>query len=271
MQWIMNGRVNVEVILIRIFGILSALCFAYYISIVVYAGIGSSFVSFWLLAGLGFALLAFIVFINKRLHIFSKIPKPLIIAVCGVMAAGIILFVFLFGCVISGMVSKPENKADYIVVLGAQIRGERITKSLRKRLDAAIEYYNENESVTIIVSGGKGEGEDITEALAMKRYLEEEGIPKNSIIMEDKSTTTNENLKFSYELICDRGDKNANVLICSNNFHIFRAVKLAKHIGIENVEGLAAGSDNKLILSYMVRDSLAIFKEFLLGNISICD
>ena len=88
--------------------------------------------------------------------------------------------------------------------------------------------------------------------------------------MEDKSTTTNENLKYSYRIIKDRGD-DAKVLICSNNFHIFRAVKLAKHIGMKNVEGLAADSDNILLVSYMVRDSFAIFKEFLLGNISISD
>ncbi|MFQ9933823.1 MAG: YdcF family protein [Lachnospiraceae bacterium] len=254
-----------------IFSILSAICFIYYIIIVVYAGFGSSFAGFWLLAGAGFGLLSVLFYFDRKIHIISKIPKPVIISVCGIIGAGVILFVFLFGCVVRGMVSKPENKADYIIVLGAQIRGDRITKSLRKRLDAAIEYYNTDNTATIIVSGGQGEGENTSEAFAMKKYLMEHEIPEDSIIMEDKSSTTNENLKFSYKIICDAGDEDANILICSNNFHIFRAVRLAKHIGIKNVEGLAAQSDNKLIVNYMVRDSFAIFKEFLLGNISVTD
>lgn len=249
----------------------AAFCLIYYFLIVIYAGFGSTFVNFWLLAALGFAAIAVLFFLDKKMHIFEKIPKPILVSVCSIITAGVMLFLFLLGCVISGMVSKPENKADYVIVLGAQIRGEHITKSLKKRLDATIEYYKENQDIMIIVSGGQGEGEEISEAFAMKGYLEENDIPSDIIIMEDKSTTTNENLRYSYEIICERGDEDANILICSNNFHIFRAVKLANHIGIEYVEGLAAESDNKLLLSYMVRDSLAIFKEFLLGNISITD
>ncbi len=257
--------------MVVIFAILAVLCLVYYVVIVTYAGFGSAFAGFWIVAGIGFAMVAGLFLTDKKIHFIEKIPKPIIISVCALVLAGVLLFVFLFGCVISGMVSKSENKADYVIVLGAQIRGERVTKSLKKRLDAAIEYYEENNDVKIIVSGGQGEGEDITEALAMKRYLEENDIPSDSIIMEDKSTNTNENLRFSYEIITEMGDEDANILICSNNFHIFRAVKLAKHIGIKNVEGLAADSDSRLLLNYMVRDSFAIFKEFLTGNIRITD
>lgn len=254
-----------------LFGILSGICLLYYAVIVIYAGFGASFVNFWLLAAFGFAAIAGVFYFNKRIQLFAKIPKPVLGAVGIIIAAGVILFVFLFGCVVSGMVSKPEKKAEYVIVLGAQIRGERITKSLKYRLEAAYEYYKDNGDVIIIVSGGQGEGEDTSEAFAMKKYLEEKGVPSDSILMEDKSTTTNENLMYSYEIICDRGDNEAQILICSNNFHIFRAVKLAKHIGIKNVEGLAAESDKILLASYMVRDSFAVFKEFLLGNISVSD
>lgn len=256
--------------MIIVFGILAALCLAYYVSIVIYAGIGSAFAGFWLLAAFGFSALSCIFHLNKKIHIFSRIPRPIMITVCIIISCGVLLFLFLFSCMVSGMVSKPTKTADYIVVLGAQIRGESITKSLRLRLDKAVEYYEDN-NVTIIVSGGQGQGEDITEASAMKKYLVDKGIPEEDIIEEDKSTNTNENLRFSYEIICDRGDEDGNILICSNNFHIFRAVKLGKHIGMKNVEGLSASSDNKLILNYMVRDSFAIFKEFLIGNISITD
>lgn len=257
--------------MIILFGVLSAICFLYYVFIVSYAGFGSSFVHFWLIAALGMAAVSMLFYLNRRMALFSKIPKPLFITICMLFAAGVLLFTVLFGCVVSGMVSKPENKADYIIVLGAQIRGEHITKSLRKRLEAAQEYYEDNQDVMIIVSGGQGEGENITEAAAMKRYLEENGVLPDDIIMEDRSTTTNENLRYSYDIIRGRGDEHADILICSNNFHIFRAVKLAKRIGMENVEGLAAESDNILLANYMVRDSIAVFKELLSGNIRLID
>ncbi len=254
-----------------IFGILSAVCIIYYGVIVIYSGFGASFAGFWLLTALGFGAFSGVFYLNKKIQLLAKIPKPLLGAVFTIIAVGIILFLILLGCVVSGMVSKPEKKADYVIVLGAQIRGERITKSLKKRLDAAYEYYADNKDIIIIVSGGQGDGEATSEAFAMKSYLEEKGIPSDIIIMEDKSTSTDENLKFSYDIIRNRGDDDANILICSNNFHIFRAVRLARHIGMKNAEGLAADSDNILLVSYMVRDSLAVFKEFLLGNISIWD
>lgn len=260
-----------EVVMVIFFGVLSAVCLVYYAVIVIYAGFGASFVNFWLLAALGFGAACGVFYLNRKIQLLAKIPKPLLGMVCTVIAAGIILFLALLGCVVSGMVSKPEKKADYVIVLGAQIKGERITKSLKNRLEKAYEYYTDNKDIIIIVSGGQGEGENTSEAFAMKKYLEEKGVPSESIILEDRSTTTNENLKYSYEIIKDRGDDNANVLICSNNFHIFRAVRLAKHIGIKNVEGLAADSDNILLVSYMVRDSIAVFKEVLLGNIGIFD
>lgn len=257
--------------MVILFGVLSAICFLYYGVIIIYAGFGASFVHFWLAAGLGFAAAAFIFYFNKKLQLFSKIPRPVFISVCTVIGAGVILFLILLGCVVSGMVSKPEKKADYVIVLGAQIKGERITKSLKNRLEAAYEYYEDNKDITIIVSGGQGKGEDTSEAFAMKKYLEEKGVPSDTIIMEDKSTTTNENLKYSYNIICDRDDGAAGILICSNDFHIFRAVKLAKHLGMKNAEGLAADSDEILLVSYMVRDSFALLKEFLIGNIGLSD
>ncbi len=250
-----------------LFGVLSVLCFIYFISIVTYAGLGAAFSWFWLMAGVTFAGLGILFFVNKRIHFIEKINKVVLGGILGIVAIGVIIFSILLGCVISGMTSKASADADYIIVLGAQIKGERITKPLAKRLEAAYDYAIENEKVIIIVSGGKGDGEDISEAEAMKKYLIEKGISKDRILMEDESRNTYQNIKFSYKIICDRNDEKANILICSNNFHIFRAVKLAKSAGIENVEGLAAGSDNKLLLSYMVRECVGLVKELATGNI----
>lgn len=188
------------------------------------------------------------------------IPKWLRIAICIIIIVGIAIFTTMECMIISKMNSKAASDADYIVVLGAQVRGERITKSLAKRLDAAYDYLIENEDTKVICTGGQGAGEDISEAFAEKRYLMEKGIAEDRIIMEDKSTSTYENLKFTLEII---GDKDAKIAIVTNNFHVYRAVLLGKYVGFKNVDGIAGESDNRLLLNYMVREGLALFKEFI--------
>ena len=253
-----------------IFGVICALlCIIYYLILVIYSGPGTTFVGYWLFFALCFGLLALFFFLDKRYGLIIKIPKPIIISVCVVIFLGITLFTVLFGTVISGMKKKPDGKVDYCIVLGASIKGEKITKSLKMRLEKAYEYYEENNDVMIIVTGGKGEGENVTEASAMAKDLIEKGLPESHIILEEKATNTKENLEYSYEIIKDRGDEEAAIAICSSSFHIARALKLAEHQGINQAQGLAAPCDKIVLFNYMIRDSLAIFKEFLLGNIGI--
>lgn len=241
-------------------------CIMYWSSLVSYAGMGTPFAGIWLLAGCFFMAAATIPFINKKFHIIDKLPKGLIAGMAIFVALCGLLFFILFGCVLSKMNSYPKEKADYVIVLGAQVRGTLITRSLQYRLDAVLEYYKENPDCKIVVSGGQGEGEDISEAQAMFGYLTERGVPENIIILEDKSTSTNENLRFSYELIKEDAGEDVHIVICSNDFHIFRALQLAENVGID-AEGLSSKSDPKLHLNYMVRDSVALIKEWMLGNI----
>ena len=250
--------------MVLLFGLISIFCFVYYIYIALYAGYGSSFVVFWLIGAIVSGFMSFGIFFAKKYSIIERIPRLAKIVFLSVLVIGFALFIIVEGLVISSMTSKAQPNMDYIIVLGAQVRGEFVTKPLRKRLDTAIEYLDENVSTKVIVSGGQGRGEDITEAEAMKRYLVRYGIDESRIIMEDKSTNTKENLMFSYELI---EDKSATIAIVTNNFHVFRAVSIAKKIGIENVSGHAASADNRLLLNYMVRESMAIVKEKMLGHI----
>lgn len=247
-----------------VFNIMAALCFGYYAFAASYAGIHSAFLWFWPLAGLGCIVVAAACLMDWKYHWMRIIPKWIWIIFGCIVICGVALFLFLEGCVISGMNKKADRPADYVIVLGAQVRGERVTKSLAKRLDAAFEYATAHTDTRVIVSGGQGTGEDISEALAMKRYLENKGLNSDRIIMEDKSTTTRENLIFSRNII---GNCDASVVIVTNNFHVFRACKLAKKQGYTNVSAIAADSDNHLIINYMVREALAIFKEKLMGNI----
>ena len=245
---------------IALFTIMAFLCLGYYIFAASYAGVSSAFLTFWLIAAVGFVILTIICVLHKKKSILLIIPKWLRIAICIIIIVGIAIFTTMECMIISKMNSKAADDADYIVVLGAQVRGERITKSLAKRLDAAYDYLIENEDTKVICTGGQGTGEDISEAFAEKRYLMEKGIAEDRIIMEDKSTSTYENLKFTLEII---GDKDAKIAIVTNNFHVYRAVLLGKYVGFKNVDGIAGDSDNRLLLNYMVREGLALFKEFI--------
>lgn len=247
-----------------IFGVLAFLCFGYYVIIASYAGFSSSFIGFWLTAGICFLVLAILWILGKKYGVFEMIPRVLKIIVLCFAIVCIGFFGIVEGLILSKVSSEPKQSADYLIVLGAQVRGERVTKSLAKRLDTAIEYMKDNPDTKVIVSGAQGTGEDISEAEAMRRYLMARGIDESFIIMEENSTSTKENLEYSYKLV---GDKSAHIAVVTNNFHVYRAVSLAEKLGIKNVEGLAAPSDKRLFINYMVREFFAVVKEKAVGNL----
>jgi uncharacterized SAM-binding protein YcdF (DUF218 family) len=242
------------------FLILALFCLIYYIVCALYAGISSSFIFIWLIGAALFGGIFALLYMQAR-NIFA-LPVMLKRILCGILTALFVLFFALEIMVVSGMGNKPAADCEYMIVLGCQIRGSRITRSLRKRLDTAYEYAKDG-SMKIIVSGGQGRGEDMSEAQAMKNYLVDKGIDADRIIMEDKSTDTSENIRYSAEYI---NDNNAKICVITNNFHVFRAKKIAKGCGFTNVSGAAAGSDPVLLLNYMVREAIGIVKDFVFGN-----
>ena len=154
----------------------------------------------------------------------------------------------------------PEN-ADYLMILGARVKGSVPSLSLQYRIDKAAEYLSANKHTVVIVSGGKGPGEDISEAKAMQQGLIAQGIEEARIMMEDKSTTTHENIVFSKELIPDTATSG---LIVSNDFHIYRAVEIAKKEGLD-MKGLPAKTPKVSQLKSYTREYLAITKYYLTG------
>ncbi|WP_410200413.1 YdcF family protein [Peribacillus frigoritolerans] len=156
----------------------------------------------------------------------------------------------------------PEN-ADYLMILGARVKGSVPSLSLQYRIDKAAEYLSANKHTVVIVSGGKGPGEDISEAKAMQQGLIAQGIEEARIVMEDKSTTTHENIVFSKEPIPDTA---ASGLIVSNDFHIYRAVEIAKKEGLD-MKGLPAKTPKVSLLKSYTREYLAVTKYYLTGLI----
>lgn len=172
-------------------------------------------------------------------------------------------------CVLNIMIVREFHAAgqknlDYIIVLGAQVRENGPSVVLKYRLDKAVEYLNENPTTQCIVSGGQGSNEPHIEAKVMYEYLVEQGIDANRILMEEQSTNTVENIRNSKELL-----KNSynGVGIVTNNFHIFRAVQIAKTQKLQNVCGIAADSTIYYLPNNMLRECLGILKDWLMNNI----
>ncbi len=178
------------------------------------------------------------------------------------IAVILIVFILLEIIVISGNFSRPWKNADYIVVLGAKLHGKEPSESLRNRLDAALKYSRDNEKTKIIVSGGQGADEEIPESHAMKNYLLENGIEEDRILVEDKSTSTLENLKFSDELY---GLKDRKVLIVTQGYHIFRSKMIAGRLGIK-AKGLPAKTPGHTVVKMYLREAGALVKSFIVDR-----
>jgi uncharacterized SAM-binding protein YcdF (DUF218 family) len=148
---------------------------------------------------------------------------------------------------------------DYIIILGARVKGEIPSLALQYRIDAAADYMKKNKETIAIASGGQGPGEDITEAEAIKRGLVAHGIPSNRILLEDRSTDTVENIRFSKKLIPNHLEKG---LIVTNDFHLYRAKSIARDQGLI-LKGIPAETPTVAIPKSYVREYLAITKYYL--------
>ncbi|MBR2572524.1 MAG: YdcF family protein [Clostridia bacterium] len=145
-----------------------------------------------------------------------------------VLLAGLILFTFVEGTILTAAIVPPQQNLPYIVVLGAWVNGTTPSGALRNRIQVASEYMKENPQTIAIASGGKGDDEGISEAECIFRELVARGIEENRIVLEDTSTSTVENLRNSYRLI---EGEDTPVGIVTNNFHICRAMRIARRTG----------------------------------------
>lgn len=242
-----------------ILGILSILYFCIY---AVMAGLTNKFTYFWLLLGIFGILLA-----GSWPHLkagIKAVPLPIKAVVAAVIGISILTLIIAEGFVIGYGAAAPAPGADYVIVLGAQVRGRSPSYNLARRLDAAYDYLKENTETQAILSGGMGEGEEISEARAMQSYLEEKGLPRERMILEDKSTNTYENLKYSREKM---KKQDAEVILVTSDFHVFRSIQIAKKQGIEHVEGLGAPGMWYTVPNLYLREAFAVVKYALCGQI----
>ena len=183
-------------------------------------------------------------------------------------AASIVAYLecILLGTIITGIKTAkhiPKFDKDFIIILGCQIRKDgTLTPLLKSRADRAIEFAKMqkdrlNRPIVFVPSGGKGSDEVISEGEAIKRYLIEQGIPEKDILAETMSTTTEENFKYSYELIRKfHGSDFFNVVFCTTQYHVFRSGMLAYKLGIR-AEGIGSKTKSYYALNAFIREYIA--------------
>lgn len=166
----------------------------------------------------------------------------------------LLLLVSAFRIAVAGYKKAPSELP--VLVLGCSVKGEKPSRVLEERLNAACDYLSQHEAVVCIVSGGKGADEKISEASCMYHYLVAHGIDKKRLIQEDKATSTEENIRFSREILEKKGLGDA-VVIVTSEFHEYRASVLAKEQGIT---AYAYGASTNLLYfpTYFFREVLGI-------------
>lgn len=224
-------------------------------------GFGTYFFLIW--GGIGAACLGLGALVGNR-KLMAAIPKPVKVAVGALVCAGAVTFCAVEGMILSEYGASAAPGADYCIVLGAQWKPSGPSAVLRKRLDKAVEYLKANPDTKVIVSGGKGANEPMAEAEGMYGYLVQAGIEEERILLEDKSRSTYENLVYSGGLLDKENDR---VVIVTNNFHVFRALGIARKQNYGKVEGLAADSVLGMGPNNLLREFLGVLKDFAVGNL----
>jgi uncharacterized SAM-binding protein YcdF (DUF218 family) len=195
-------------------------------------------------------------------------PKWLRRVIVTGVCIGIAVILVLETLMMAAAGTVPEDAADTVIVLGCGIFPDGgLTVSLKNRLDAAYEYLTLRPSAKVIVSGGQGDNEPIAEATAMQGYLISLDIDESRIYTEDKSTSTEENLEFSLEIVNQNG-LSKNVAIVTSDYHVYRSIQNAEELGF-NAIGIPSPTPWRVWLSCHVREWLAILKTTFIHDIEI--
>ncbi len=174
--------------------------------------------------------------------------------------------VFYFSCLVLCFVVYTvfiqvlprRTNFDFVIIHGCGLMGgERLTKLLSNRVDRAIEIYRQCKKKPIIIpSGGQGADEKVSEAEAMGRYLVEHGVPEESIVLEDRSVTTRENLLNSKAIVDARGG--GKTALVSSNYHVYRCLRIAREVGL-SCTGVGAKTALYYWPSALIREFIAVF------------
>ena len=171
------------------------------------------------------------------------------------------------GFIIHAARGNPEEPAEYVLVLGAKVNKHGPSLALRNRIDAAYDYLTAHPGCTAILSGGQGSDEPMTEAKCMYDELVAMGIDPQRLWLEDKATSTWENLQFSLNLIEEKtGTRPTELGVLSSEYHLFRASLFTKACGAEFVGIPAHTTRLSQMINHFMREVAGVWHYILLGG-----
>ncbi len=196
----------------------------------------------------------------------SRAARVLSRVLAFVIAAGICVFAVSEAFVIKN--ARTDERAygmKYVIVLGAGVNGTEPSLSLRNRLEAALDFLEKAPGATLVLSGGQGPGEQISEAECMRRWLAARGVAPERLILETRAATTRENIEFSLALIEQReGERPEEIAIVSSEYHLLRAKMQAKKLGVSDCAGVAARTTLPVLrVNYFIREGFGAAYEYL--------
>jgi uncharacterized SAM-binding protein YcdF (DUF218 family) len=196
--------------------------------------------------------------------LIKKCPKLIRYLLLFFSACFVLSFVIFKSIIIYNMRDTSKAGADYIIVLGCQVVGEYASLPLLRRGYTAIGYLRRNPETKVVLTGGRGRGENISEAEALKRLLLENKIDKERIFLEDKSKNTMENFILSNKLY-NLLDK--NIIIVTSDYHMFRSLSMARKLKYKNVSGLPSKSQLSILPAFLLREYVTIMYYKILRRI----
>ncbi|MEA4944428.1 MAG: YdcF family protein [Propionicimonas sp.] len=132
----------------------------------------------------------------------------------------------------TGLHDTATGQEDALIVLGAAVHGREVSPALGRRLDVAVDFHARNPEAFIVVTGGQGPQEDVPEAVAGRDYLLARGVADDRILVEDRSTSTEENFRFGQAVLAPYWRPELKVAFVTNEFHVWRAQQLAWQAGL---------------------------------------
>ena len=220
-------------------------------------------------AARGYAWWAYtLLFVAALVVLHRFLPAALWKAVVALVCLGLAYFCFVESFIIKNARTDPEPERDYLIVLGAAVYGDQPSLTLIRRMEGAIDYLERYPESVAIVSGGMGAGETVTEGQAMYDWMVAHGVDPARLIVEDKATSTEENLINSFAIIRERGDEpQGRVAIVSSAYHLYRAKLFAQKLGVTDAAGVAAPWGYFFVmLNYFIREAFGVTHFWVFGN-----
>ena len=215
-------------------------------------------------------IIALIVFYEGSRLLIPKFPKPMKLlrkAVTVCLVIGLVAFGITECFIIEAAFGDPGKHCDYFVVLGAKVRETGPSVSLWDRIYGAESYMKAHPDAIAIVSGGQGDDEPMTEGMAMFVELIDLGIDPERIWVENRATSTRENINFALDLIEEKtGSRPKTLGVVSSEYHLFRASLIAKNCGVDFVGIPAATSRVSQFINHMMREVAACWQYLILGG-----